>query len=396
MPKGNQTGRVELHNGKLRLDFYVGGDRVREPTGLLPSKEGHKAAAAQLRKRLAEVELGEYQPPAERATKPAQRRTFAEYAKTWVASLKGAPSREGKPFKASSVLRYERLLRRWSSHIGDKELRSLTKTDMVAASVPVLEGMKPNTRTGLVMIAKKMLRAAAADGLAKPETPEWMKTPTYQKRKLTKDDVWSFEEAARLPVEAAKIDPMFGRMVAIDLRVGVRGGELRGLRLEDIDFNRRMIKIRRTVVEDYMEGEPTSEVKTERSERALEFDEQVMDLLREQVRTVLGKSEWLFPSHLDPKLPLPYWKWSDWHAALGKALGRRLPPHRLRHTFASSALTKGSTLTEVSDYMGDTQATVQAHYAAWTEETARRAAARRFSTMYDVAPMSPPQEEQAG
>ena len=396
MPRGSQSGSVETRSGKLRLVFYVEGQKVHEATDLPATKEGMKAARSLLKRRVAEVELGEYEPPEKRGSKTTPRSTFAQYAKTWIASLKGASSREGKPFKASSVLRYERLLRRWSNHIGDRELRSLTKTDMVAASVPVLEGMKPNTRTGLVMIAKKMLRAAAADGLAKPEAAEWMKTPTYQKRKLTKDDVWSFEEAARLPVEAAKIDPMFGRMVALDLRVGVRGGELRGLRLEDIDFNRRMVKVRRTVVEDYMEGEPTSEVKTERSERALEFDEQVMDLLREQVRTVLGKSEWLFPSHLDPKLPLPYWKWSDWHAALGKALGRRLPPHRLRHTFASSALTKGSTLTEVSDYMGDTQATVQAHYAAWTEETARRAAARRFSTMYDVAPMSPPQEEQAG
>lgn len=396
MPRGNQTGSVETRSGKLRLVFYVEGRKVHEITELRPTKEGMKAAHSLLKRRIAEVELGEYQAPAARAPKAQQRRTFAEYGKTWVASLKGAPSRDGKPFKPSSVLKYERLLRRWNLEIGDRELRTLTKTDMVAASVTVLAGMKPNTRTGLVMIAKKMLRAAVADGLVKPDVPEWMKTPTYQKRKLTKEDVWSVEEAARLPIEAAKIDPTFGRMVALDLRLGIRGGELRSLRLEDIDMTRWTLKVERTASEDYMEGDPTGDVKTERSQRSLDFADQVKELLREQVRSVLGKSEWLFPSHLDTNLPMPYWKWHDWHEELWKRMGKRLPPHRLRHTFASVALTGGATLHEVAAYMGDTHATVEGHYAAWTEEEARKKAARRFGSMYDSSPIHPQGEAQSG
>lgn len=389
MPKGNQDGSIEVHNGKLRVVYYVDGRRVREGTGQPPTKEGRKAAAAFLRRRLAEIETGQFVEPARTA---AASRLFREYADTWIDSLALSKTRGGAPYKPRSIERYRRLMRAWCKELGDKQMSSLTKTDLVAARAKVLVGMSQNHSSNLVVILKKMLRQAEIDRLVSGLTLE-MKSPLPEKRRLVDGDVWSKDEAAGIPAIAAAIDPNFGAFTAIGLRTGMRCGELRALRLENIDLAGRVIRVRLTTSEDYEDGEVVGPTKTMLSIRDLDIDPALVEILRAQVQRVLGKSEWLFPCHIDPKVPLRYWKMLDWFEALGKKMGRYLSPHRLRHTFASTALTAGQPLSDVASYMGDTQATVERVYYTWADKAARRAAAARFASMYDVAPMSPQAEE---
>lgn len=389
MPRGNQAGRVELHNGKLRIVYYVDSKRRPESTGLAPSKEGYKAAGALLRRRLAEIETGRFVAP-QRQSGPATR-LFREYADTWVGALAETKTREGQPYKPASVERYRRLLRAWTVHLGDKPMTSLTKTDIKAAEVKLLAGMSQNHSSNLMVVLKKMLRQAEADGVCSRLTQE-MKSPLPEKRRLVDGDVWSKDEAASIPLHAADIDPSFGAFVALGLMTGMRCGEIRALRLENIDLAGRVIRVRMTAAEDYKKGDAVGKPKTRISMRDLDIAVPVVDVLRQQIKRVMGKSEWLFPCHIDAKVPLRYWKMQELFEKLGVKLGRYLVPHRLRHTFASTSLTAGIPLSDVAAYMGDTQATVEAVYFTWADKAARRAAAGKFASMYDSAPTTAPGE----
>lgn len=392
MPKGSQRGSIEAHHGKWRIQFHVPGRNrpVRESTGLPATEKMRKAALAMLRKRVAEVEAGVF---SERSV-----RTFGDYAEAWIKALEGSASRGGDTFKRSSIVRYERLLRRWRLALGSASLASLTLTDIEAAKRSVLSGVAASTATSLMIVAKKMLRQAAKDGLIASSVVESMKTPPPPRRRVLPEEVWSQEEAARLPGEADTIDPEFGRYVRIALFTGMRNGEIRGLALENVDLSERVLRVRMTATEDYLEGDdPVTAPKTTDSVRDVDVPAALLPTLREQIRHAMAKgSPWLFPSHLDASKPMPYWRLRAWNNRLGTAMGRRLPPHRTRHTFASLMLVSGEDLGAVAEMMGDTPMTVHRHYAAWNDREAKRRRAERAAALYDSSPIQPPNSGTGG
>jgi integrase len=394
MAKGNPQGSIELHNGKLRVVIRLAGNKHYIPTGMPGTKAGYAVAEIARKEAIESIENGNFNKillalPQATATIDLTR-TLNDYADSWIASLKGSQNRDGNPFKDSSILRYGRLLLRWRIALGDRRMSSLTSADIRSAYQAVTEGLKPNTVTAVLMIGKKLLRQAATEGWVSSSVAEGMKTPIYAKPQLDHDGTWNLEESAKLMELATGIDKAFGRFVSLGLMMGMRNGEIRALRLEDIDMRAKILRIRRTATEDYQGTRSTGDLKTKRSRRDLDFSDTVRDILAEQVLEVTGKSEWLFPNDLDAKVPASYWALRKKMVELGESIGRYLPPHRLRHTFATTALTNGATIHEVAAYMGDTQATVEAHYAAWTEQGARRKAALRFGSMYDSSPKRPP------
>lgn len=389
MPKGNQSGSIETHHGRLRIVFSTAGRRIREATGQPPTKEGYRAARALLRRRVAEVEAGAYVEP-----KTARRAglTFSAYSAKWIESL--GKTREGGDYARTTLVKYRRLLDVWCRHIGDVEMFRLTPEIMEEARVKAVASASQNYSSGLVMIVKKMLRQAEADGAVRPGLASFTRTPLPEKRTLVAGQVWSREEAAKAPALAAEIDQAFGVMVLVALSTGMRLGEVRALRAENVDLDERVIRVRLTAAEDYPKGQAVAgRPKTLSSIRDLDVDERVAEALRQQIAR--SGSEWVFPYHLDASKPMSYWRMHAMFRKLCDKLGRRLPPHRVRHTFASTAISSGEHLKDIASYMGDTQATIEKVYLTWVDRAAKVAAASRFAKMYDSAPIQPPAEQQA-
>lgn len=385
MPRGNQSGTVELHDGKLRVRFFdQRGSRVTESTGLSNTVQGRKQAQALLKLRVAEVALGTYVRPASGPSSP----TFDDYIDTWTASLVGKLNRDGRTFKPSTIEHYRRLLRGgWSPHLGHLRLAAIRPKDIDAANAEATRGHGANYSSSLVMVLKKALRQAVADGYIAGQSPAGhIKTPLPAKPRLVEGDVWTAEEVRRMLAAADEIGPAFGLMVYLGAMTGMRYGEIRALRPENVALEERVIRVRLTCAEDYS-GQDAGPPKTPRSIRDLDIAPEVARRLRSHMKQLDGSSPWVFPHHLYPEQPWPYWKLRADMLRLHKAVGRRLPPHRTRHTFASNALGAGATATEVARYMGDTVQTVDAVYATWTGRDAKRAAARRFASMYDSAPI---------
>ena len=110
-------------------------------------------------------------------------------------------------------------------------------------------------------------------------------------KKPKEKHAYTAEESRRL-IDFAKSNPA-GASIAILLKTGLRRGELLGLRWQDVDFNRQVIKVINAVKEvrgAVEEGPP----KTKNSVREIPFDDELKSVLLSIPRTVTkhkGKNE---------------------------------------------------------------------------------------------------------
>jgi integrase len=152
---------------------------------------------------------------------------------------------------------------------------------------------------------------------------------------------------------------------------GMRRGELFGLRWEDLDFDKRSIRIVRSLV-DQVEGKP----KTETSRKPLPMSDELVSALkswREQTQYA-KQSDWVFAS---PLLfgKLPYWpdmllRRHILPAAKRLDIAKRIGWHTFRRTAASLLMSSGSSLKTTQELMRHATAdiTMELYAQAITED----------------------------
>ncbi|MDR2585099.1 MAG: tyrosine-type recombinase/integrase [Prevotellaceae bacterium] len=126
---------------------------------------------------------------------------------------------------------------------------------------------------------------------------------------------------------------------------GIRRGELTGLRVVDIDFNRRLIRV-------FGKGNKTREVPmtVTLADELLHF----CTARKEQFDSKeLDATEPMFVTQKGNKLPLSYVN-NMVHAALDgvKDIPGRKTPHRLRHSFATHLLNNGADIYSIKEVLG--------------------------------------------
>jgi integrase len=128
--------------------------------------------------------------------------------------------------------------------------------------------------------------------------------------------------------------------------MGMRRGEIFGLKWSDIDFDRAVLHVRRSYV-DGVEGPP----KTDSSCRPLPIPPQVVDALRtwNETTSFTAPADWVFASEVAfGKQPL--WPGTLWRRNVVPAIERagitkpKLGWHTLRRSYASMLLSTGSSL----------------------------------------------------
>ena len=198
----------------------------------------------------------------------------------------------------------------------------------------------------------------------------------------------TLDEARRLLTAAAQTRKHAA--FALCLALGLRRGEVLGLRWVDVDLDRQVLQIRQTL--QYHDGAlHTAAPKTRRSRRTIPLPSVVIDLLqahraRQDVERITADGDWqehglLFTTRAG--LPLHP---NDFSKAFGKlceqAGVRRIRLHDLRHSCASFLLAQGVPPRVVMEILGHTTIDVTMNIYGHVMLDAQREALRHVKDLF--------------
>ena len=203
-----------------------------------------------------------------------------------------------------------------------------------------------------------------------------------QRPKPRKDEIKSTEAEAYTAEEIRHIiasldnEPLKWRtMVHVLIDTGIRRGECCGLQWKDVDFKAGTITIRGNLCYTPDNGVYLDTPKNGRY-RTIDVDPDVMALLQQlrltQARSIM--SPYVFTQEgsaepMHPQTPTRYLK--NFEKKYGIS---HLHPHKLRHSFASIAITNGADIASVSEKLGHTDKAVTLRmYTHADQESMKRA-----------------------
>jgi len=333
--------------------------RYRDPDGRQVSKSFRRKIDARrwLDETTADLVTGRYVSPRSGTVR------LRDYATRWLNSQTFDPStREGT----------ERRLRlHVLPELGDIELRNI-KPSTVQSWLAGRGGAASSTRIMLVNLSA-ILSAAVADGLiaSNPCDSPTVKPPATEKRLIVP---WSSEIVQNV---AESHDSRFRAIPVLGAGCGLRQGEVFGLQVEDIDFLKRRVLVRRQV--KIIEGVPVLAAPKGKREREVPLPDVVAFEISERMRvSPMGDTGQLFPWRDGSLIHRTYYNAQIWRPAVraaGLTPSRETGMHQLRHYYASAMLDGGASIRDVSEYLGHADPgftlRVYAHLMPSSEDRAR-------------------------
>lgn len=146
----------------------------------------------------------------------------------------------------------------------------------------------------------------------------------------------------------------------LQMELGLRIGEVCGLQWGDFDFDEGIVTIRRTVCRICCGNGHTKVViqtpKTQHSNRELPLPKPLLRTLRKLHRKYSDTTWFLSGNEERPVEPRCYRK--SIQCYLNQARIRKIHPHVLRHTFATTCLQAGCDIKTLSELLGHSNATI--------------------------------------
>ena len=264
--------------------------------------------------------------------------------------------------------------------IGSKKLPDITSAQITSLLVDLQTAGKAHASCVKVYaVLNSVFKSAFLDDSI--TSNPMLKVQRPKPRKDEKDDSKSAEAYTIGEVKAlfAALDnePLKWRAyIRLLVDTGVRRGEACGLQWADIDFADGTITISRNLVYTPAAGVYVDTPKNGKA-RIVPASPALLKLLQklrdEQSHSCM--SQWVFtqegsPDPMHPDSPTRYFK------NLGKRCGmNELHPHKLRHTFASLAITNGADVASVSETLGHSDKAVTLRmYTHASDESKKRAA----------------------
>ncbi len=204
-------------------------------------------------------------------------------------------------------------------------------------------------------------------------------------------DILDNEQAVELLQKLTEADTQHQTMITIALLLGVRRGELLGLKWDNINFDKGVITIRNNLQYLPKMGVYDSSTKTSSSERAMKAPELIIEALRKQKiyqleLKVKNGDRWIETGYVftnnngEPVHPDSLTKWfKKFLKANGFSENIRL--HSLRHTCASLMISEGIPVTTVAKRLGHSTAATTTSIYAHAIQSADEAAAERIESI---------------
>lgn len=244
-------------------------------------------------------------------------------------------------------------------------------------------GLKPSTVGNARMILRNALEAAVRQGALARNVATHARAP--KREPITR--VWLDVDGGRRFLAACREDPD-GPILAATLLLGLRPGEIRGLRWGDVSLERGTVEIRRSVYRragKWVEGQP----KTAAGRRTLPLSAPAAEILAAELAR-LEEPDPAGPVFLS-QLRAPYGRKRLVNALLRILTAAGLPPmrlHDLRHSTASILLEQGIPIRVVADLLG--HASVTTTLAVYTHVSARLVGSATDALASLAAPIAAP------
>lgn len=309
--------------------------------------------------------------------------TFKTYAEGW---------RAIQPLRPNTARRYKSNL---TSHaypaIGGKQIAAVRPSDVQALAAALSLKLEPSSVRSIMSTVATVFRAAVHDRVIGFNPCERMTLPEIPRQRVVPISVETVEAIA------AAVKPQYRALVVLGAGTGLRRGELFGLRLDDVDFLRRTVKVERQV--QRVAGKPTiGPPKTRGSQRTVPIGDIVVRELSEHVRRFPPVDGVLFTGTDGRLINDEKFRISVWNPALTAAGATGTGMHQLRHFFASVLIAAGQSVKVVSDRLGHSDASmtlnVYSHLWPADEDKTRQAVDQAFSHKIkaDVPPLRPAKE----
>ena len=248
-------------------------------------------------------------------------------------------------------------------HIGHKPLSSLTTADIQRFYNKIKkEGRMKPKRDGSYELADSMVRkihmmlhealdtAVRERLIAKnPTNGTTIPKTNYPEKQILGD------EQLETFLEEIKKEEYWCDFFYVEVMVGLRRGEICGLKWSDIDFSANKLRVERSVGIKKGGGISIGETKTNTGIRTIIMPPSVSEVLQRRKQTAI--SAWVFPSFLNPEQPIhPSAAYRKLKVILKHAELPMIRFHDLRHTFATHAMKGGVDAKTLSGILGHTNA----------------------------------------
>jgi len=347
----------KLKDGRWRIRAYAGKDPtgrfVQKSRTVAGTKKEAEAALVALRAELAAGQHG--------ATPAKAVPTVSAILDAWVKDVEG----RGKPQTIRGVrLTVESVFRPALGafrldEFGPAELEDFYRAMKAAGRAP-----------GTIRRYHAQLSAAFAigvrHGLIEVNPAKQARPPAPEDSEIQPPSV---DEIRRLMEAAEKSDPVFKTAIALLAVTGMRRGELCGLRWSDVDIQRGVLDIRRSVGRGIEDG--TIEIttpKTQRARRRVSLDDAAVMVLQDHRLYMeaqagpcggLVADPYLFAAYPDGSEPMNPERLTSLISRLRGKLGLpHLRLHDLRHYLASTLIADGVNVRKVSAVLGHSRTSI--------------------------------------
>lgn len=283
----------------------------------------------------------------------AGRETLRAYATRWEALQVAS---EGTRRITDNALRVHIL-----PALGDRKIASIRRSD-VQAFVKVLEVkelrpatdelparyLSPGTIRNVYERLAQVLDAAVEDRV--------IATTPCRRIALPKDHDDEVEIPTVEEIEKVRtaLDERWRAVVVVLAGSGLRIGELLGLRVDDVDFLRRTIRVQR----QRLQSNEVAPLKSKASRRTVPVGKVVIDALAAHLAAYPASDEALFTDELGDPLTYRRWKRVLSDAVANCPSAGQMTSHSFRHFAASALISGGASVKQVQAFLGHASAVI--------------------------------------
>jgi integrase len=296
----------------------------------------------------------------------AGRVTFREFAESWLAA---------QTFTETTREATELRIRLHASgHFGDDQMRAIRPSSIQAWLRRLQQDLAPAYVRVVFANVSAVFNAAVDDGII-ASNPCKAASVRLPKRDTRRVEPWPLEQVQAV---IAALPERYRGTAVVAAGCGLRQGEVFGLRVGDVDFLRRRLRVEQQVkiVRSQLEFDRPKGGKT----RAVPLPDAVAEVVSEHLRRYPAGSDGLvFTSREHKPINRNHFNRYVWRPALERAgvePGKRNGMHALRHFYASVLIDAGESVRAVADFLGHADPgftlRVYAHLLPASEARARR------------------------